>query len=342
MEPKVGRNAPCPCGSGKKYKHCCFGAGSGEAPYPQGKSDPVEELHRGLEEKHFSTEDEARAFVARYMERHVSRPVDDFHGLSPEQMHRFIHYPFKSPGLVTFPEEIEGEVRGVPLLTLVSRLVEGIGEEGLKATLKGNLPRNFCREVAMKVLGEAEYTRRTEIAKINKETDYMEFHVTRLVAEKAGLVKVEGKKFVLTEACRTILAGSGVVGLYPRLLKAYCRDFNWAYWGGGPDIPIIQHGFLFTLYLLHRFGKEWQSLSFYEDSFLRAFSPVLEGLEGNAYHSAEEIAKQCYSTRVLISFASFLGLAAMDLVLDDKGVVEGYRVIRGPMLDRAVHFHVGG
>ncbi|MHC4336845.1 MAG: SEC-C metal-binding domain-containing protein [Planctomycetota bacterium] len=22
-QPKVGRNAPCPCGSGKKYKKCC-------------------------------------------------------------------------------------------------------------------------------------------------------------------------------------------------------------------------------------------------------------------------------------------------------------------------------
>ena len=22
-EKKVGRNDPCPCGSGKKYKHCC-------------------------------------------------------------------------------------------------------------------------------------------------------------------------------------------------------------------------------------------------------------------------------------------------------------------------------
>ena len=22
---KVSRNAPCPCGSGKKYKHCCLG-----------------------------------------------------------------------------------------------------------------------------------------------------------------------------------------------------------------------------------------------------------------------------------------------------------------------------
>ena len=25
-KPKVGRNAPCPCGSGKKYKHCCGSA----------------------------------------------------------------------------------------------------------------------------------------------------------------------------------------------------------------------------------------------------------------------------------------------------------------------------
>ena len=23
--PKIGRNDPCPCGSGKKYKHCCGG-----------------------------------------------------------------------------------------------------------------------------------------------------------------------------------------------------------------------------------------------------------------------------------------------------------------------------
>jgi hypothetical protein len=23
-QPKVGRNEPCPCGSGKKYKHCCM------------------------------------------------------------------------------------------------------------------------------------------------------------------------------------------------------------------------------------------------------------------------------------------------------------------------------
>ncbi len=24
---KLSRNAPCPCGSGKKYKHCCWDKG---------------------------------------------------------------------------------------------------------------------------------------------------------------------------------------------------------------------------------------------------------------------------------------------------------------------------
>jgi hypothetical protein len=43
---KLSRNAPCPCGSGKKYKHCCYGKdieddlglGSGQPPpkYPIG------------------------------------------------------------------------------------------------------------------------------------------------------------------------------------------------------------------------------------------------------------------------------------------------------------------
>ena len=29
VEPKIGRNDPCPCGSGKKYKKCCGAAGQG-------------------------------------------------------------------------------------------------------------------------------------------------------------------------------------------------------------------------------------------------------------------------------------------------------------------------
>ena len=31
-EPKVGRNEPCPCGSGKKFKKCCGSAGLDPMP----------------------------------------------------------------------------------------------------------------------------------------------------------------------------------------------------------------------------------------------------------------------------------------------------------------------
>jgi len=31
---KLGRNDPCPCGSGKKYKHCCLNAGTTQAAAP--------------------------------------------------------------------------------------------------------------------------------------------------------------------------------------------------------------------------------------------------------------------------------------------------------------------
>ncbi|MCX4239245.1 SEC-C metal-binding domain-containing protein [Paraliomyxa miuraensis] len=27
---RVGRNDPCPCGSGRKYKRCCLGKGSAD------------------------------------------------------------------------------------------------------------------------------------------------------------------------------------------------------------------------------------------------------------------------------------------------------------------------
>lgn len=34
---KVGRNDPCPCGSGKKYKNCCLNSGKYETRHQIGK-----------------------------------------------------------------------------------------------------------------------------------------------------------------------------------------------------------------------------------------------------------------------------------------------------------------
>ena len=36
---RVGRNDPCPCGSGKKYKHCCLA--KAEPPVQQWTGDDL-------------------------------------------------------------------------------------------------------------------------------------------------------------------------------------------------------------------------------------------------------------------------------------------------------------
>ena len=40
---KVGRNDPCPCGSGKKYKHCCYAKDSVKHETTEAADAPAEE-----------------------------------------------------------------------------------------------------------------------------------------------------------------------------------------------------------------------------------------------------------------------------------------------------------
>lgn len=58
MASKPGRNSPCPCGSGKKYKHCCLVAGASSAPRVTNLAWP--KLRR--------TEDELVAILLSYAE----------------------------------------------------------------------------------------------------------------------------------------------------------------------------------------------------------------------------------------------------------------------------------
>jgi len=49
--PKAGRNAPCPCGSGKKYKHCCLPKdedAAREASAQKKKAEAEEQRERAL------------------------------------------------------------------------------------------------------------------------------------------------------------------------------------------------------------------------------------------------------------------------------------------------------
>ena len=284
--------------------------------------------------------EEVQAFVDQHMQQQNRRPVDDFHGLSPAQMYQMLNLPFTSPELARFPDVFD-TAPTAPLLSLCNLLVEAIGEQGLKPTAKGNLPRQFCRESALTYWGEETYQERTRYGGINKEDDFSDLHITRLVAELAGLIRKYKGRFIHSRDCRKLLAGHGLAAIYPKLFRTYVEQFNWGYRDGCPELRFIQSAFLFTLYLLMRYGDTWRPHTFYEDSFLRAFPAMLDEIPPSSVMTQEEEIRNCYTWRTLVHFAGFLGLAAVEPVSEER-FYHQYRVKALPLLHQAVQLHLSG
>ena len=333
----VGRNDLCACGSGLKYKKCCLGRRS-DPPAGGAPGSLHDEILQVLEGRDFDSLEEANAVLALHAKQRNRQPLADFAGLSSEQMYRLLNFPFDSPDLVLFPE-ILAEEPSAPILTLFSLLVVAIGEQGLKPTAKGNLPRQFCREAALAFWGAEAYREHTRYGDINKELDFFDLHVTRVVAELAGLVRKYKGRFILSRNCRRLLAQEGLSAVYPRLLRVGAGDFNWAYRDGYAELPFIQQAFLFALYLLSRFGNEWRPSTFYEDCFLRAFPMLAEEVESYSVRvSPEQKVCSCFTLRALVNFAGFFGLAAVEQVESDQSFVRQYQLKKSPLLDKAVQF----
>jgi hypothetical protein len=334
---KIGRNDVCPCGSGLKYKKCC--ADRDSAAERQRITGPVmDELKNLLQGRRFDSLDEANAFLRQHTQQRNQTAIDDFHGLSSEQMHRFLHFPFESPDLVSYGS-FSGIEPQIPILSLFKLLADAIGDGGLKTTATGNLPRNLCRESARTYLGAEEYERWSRYGELRSEPEFRELHTTRLVAELAGLIRKYQGKFILSKECRKLLAQQGQATIYHRLLQAYVTKFNWAYDDHLGEIPFLQQSFLFTLHLLSRYGEEWRSSIFYEDSFLRAFPNLLSQVHPvGSYYSQEKVVRLSYSTRCLERFAGFFGLVQVGREGNDR-YSEEFSVKKLPLLDLAVQFH---
>ena len=278
--------------------------------------------------------------IERHVQQRNQESLDDFHGLSPEHMYRMLYFPFASPELVRFPE-VQDIGPTTPIMSLVEQLIDAIGESGLKPTAKGNLPQKFCRDAALAYWGEEVYRENTRYGGINREEDFIDLHVTRLVAELAGLIRKYKRKFILSRNCRVLLVQQCSAALHARMFRAYTERFNWAYWDRYPDLRFIQTAFLFTIYLLTRYGDTWRSHQFYEDCFLRAFPMLLDEIPPHQIFSPEEQLRSCFTSRTLVRFVGFLGLAAVESV-SDKHFRNKYRVKSLPLLHETVQFEVAG
>jgi hypothetical protein len=333
MIEKIGRNAPCPCGSGRKYKHCC----AGKATEPEGPTSAP-----GLVWVPTPSEPDEREYFLRFAEEAIDAinqaPLDDFASLSPSQVQALNFEPFDTPELLRIVDPCPVPPHGA-VIELAIWLLEAIGE-GVPTTERGNLPRKLCRALLERVQAQPWTRDLEQHVRVGSETDFALLHRVRIALELSGLLRKYRKRFVPTKRCRERLAASGARGIYPVLLRGYATKFDWAFADLYPESPMLQQTSWFVLWLLHRFGEHWRSSSFYEDAVLRAFPILLEDFadeERFEWLRPEDSFRAAVRLRILRRFAEAFGLIETR-ERDPARVREPFEVRRTELFEQAIVF----
>lgn len=266
-----------------------------------------------LEDQDFASIEDAQAFLDQQMAERNRRAMDDFVGLSPEQMNIVLYTPFEAPPLATLEQRLPATVEA-PIQALFQIIADAAADKGIKLTARGNLPLKLVKAAGAWLLA-AEGTPVRRIGGISTEQDVDDFHCTRLVAELAGLLRKSRGYLYLTRRAEKMLAANDGATLYRHLFETWTTKFNWAYRDGFGDLRLIQHSFGFTLHLLREYGDRWQPTAVYEDAFLRAFPMVLNEAEevGTSFLSPERCVRSAWSSRSLTGFGYLFGLVQIAL-----------------------------
>jgi len=277
-------------------------------------SDIADEIGDALAERHFDSDEERDAFVAGLVAERNAAPLDDFDGLSADEMRRLLYEPFGGDGPLVVADVPRAAPRSA-LLHLVLDLAEALGDEGLKATAKGNLPRAYVL-AALGRYQEAGW-RVSPYLSVRSEQDFARLHVARLVARMAGLVTLRSGRWHATRALRRTLDRSGAAGVYAALFRAFVTKYAWNSADGYPELDIIQASWAYSLLLLLRHGATWRDGAFYADRFLRAFPLAVDEAAEDTRWSAwprepHDVVRNAFQLRVLKRFADFLGLVEIE------------------------------
>ena len=303
--PRTGRNAPCPCGSGKKYKKCCLR--DEEAALPPLPGGILGEL---LAKGEFHSLEEARGAVSQAQTVHNTTPKEDFLGLSPNQMHRFMYVPFESTeDLVRFNTCIDRDLlQTVPICRASSTLIGLVAELGpIKPTQNGNLPRKVLKPTYCHFAQLEEHRGEG----LRSEDEFPVLHALRRLVMRAGWMRLYRGRFRLTKSGED-LAQNGMGGeTFLKLLRHYCESFSWSFADRHQELPVIQQTFLFLLYVLHLRAAEVLPSKELARIYARAFPAVIREIAPQTYADERKLLHSILVLRFIRRFCLYFGLVRL-------------------------------
>ncbi|NLN67139.1 MAG: SecC motif-containing protein [Alcaligenaceae bacterium] len=331
---KIGRNDPCPCGSGKKYKHCCINNASN--PHAQ----LVESLEQALAMNPNLNLDELNALVQHKIRQQNNQPRAEFCGLSSNQLANWMNAPFNELELVTI--RIPDDLSGSPVMRYLELMLEeAMQQDGsFKATAKGNLPAKLVKK-ASELLPEfaiAEFETAPSISDYvgSNEDKFDALHYTRILADLAGIIYLRKGRYHIKKTVQKQYQTQGINAFFLPMLEVAATKFNWNYMDGFDDNVDLRPFWLFMLWRLQSHGGVSQMIK----EVCTAFPMLVRQFPPNEFGAPESYLGICIKSRFIKRFLEFWGF-----ITRNPGRLSGKERLPGkggiqPLLMQTFHFEV--
>lgn len=303
---KLGRNDPCSCGSGKKYKHCCMDSIS------KLHSDALDHLTQTAAMNPNITIEELNLVMQQKMIEQNNRANPDFFGLSPTQIHDWLYAPFNNlPDVkINTPEDLSSS----PVMRYLALIIdEAMLQDGsFKATSKGNLPTKLVKQ-ASELLPEfaiAPFNTDISISEYagSNEDKFNALHYTRVLAEIAGIIYRRSGCFHIKKTVQKQYKTHGLNALFLPMLEAAVTKYNWAYLDILGEHVNLRPFWLFMLWRLQSHG----SIDKLIEEVSTAFPELLRQFPTHKYASAQEQLSTLIESRFIERFLQFWGFVTVD------------------------------
>lgn len=198
-------------------------------------------------------------------------PIANFENLSPTDFHYILYDTYNENSPVHFHKKIDNETLDKISLFRVAedfiRIIER--EKFIKLTPLGALPKKVMVELYEKKYIFDDLIE-SGITKLWREQDCIAILSTKIVTEIAGITKKANGKLTLTKKGTNFLKLENRQSFFKLFITTFADKFNWGFNDGYPEKPIGQIGWTFIIYLLGKYGENFQCESFYADKYLKA------------------------------------------------------------------------
>lgn len=221
-----------------------------------------EALNAASESGRFRSLQDVQDFTADLMAGYNSRPQPDLHGLSPEQVHRLIYFPWGSAeSAVRLNAALAlDDFRGAPLLNNARIFIEQVVAAPIKATVAGNLNRKFVvGALAEMSWDEDDLDFIRSANKVFNEEDLWALHVLRVLLQLTGVIRKRQGYFRATKKAVGLMAPENAGELFALLFSTCFTKMNLAYLDWAPENQALQQTIAVPLHLLHKLDDSWRS-----------------------------------------------------------------------------------